>query len=211
MEKWSAVNRSLVIRCRGLPGGSSLGQLLTKHRGARNRGSLPKLSREHILAWADAHHRKTGAWPIAASGPIEGAGGETWRTVDQALRRGHRGLPKASLAQLLAKCRGVPNSKALPPLSVEQILVWADAHRKRSGKYPHALSGRIQGASLTWLTIDRALNGGYRGLPGGTSLARLLVEHRLGIAETVIRMCKLVERWGGARRELSPKPGSEPG
>jgi hypothetical protein len=39
----------------------------------------------------------------ALSGPVAGAPGETWRAIDEALRRGHRGLPgDSSLSWLLA-------------------------------------------------------------------------------------------------------------
>jgi hypothetical protein len=75
------------------------------------------LSIKQILAWADAHHRQHGQWPSARSGAIEG--GETWKGVDVALRRGSRGLPAGStLARLLAKHRGVRNRSALPTLTV---------------------------------------------------------------------------------------------
>ena len=37
-------------------------------------------------------------------------------------------------------------------------------------------SGRIGGTDQHWQTIDQALRKGYRGLPGGGSLARLLFE-----------------------------------
>jgi hypothetical protein len=66
-----------------------------------------------------------------------------------------------------------------PPLTVEQILAWADAHRGRTGLWPHAKSGPIPEApGLTWGAVNMALHGGYRGLPGGDSLSRLLGQHR---------------------------------
>jgi len=64
---------------------------------------------EEILAWADAYRAATGRWPIEESGPVAGAPalGETWRRIDQAPRRGHRGLSAGqSLDQLLRQaCR----------------------------------------------------------------------------------------------------------
>jgi DNA-binding CsgD family transcriptional regulator len=40
---------------------------------------------------------------------VAGAPGESWRAVDQALRRGCRGLPGGgSLARMLRRARGVP-------------------------------------------------------------------------------------------------------
>jgi len=65
------------------------------------------------------------------------------------------------------------------PLDVEQILVWADAHFARTGKWPLATSGPIGGTlNETWAKVDRALQSGYRGLVGGSSLPRLLEERR---------------------------------
>jgi hypothetical protein len=59
---------------------------------------------EQILAWADAHFDLTGEWPKALSGPVADAPGETWRATDNALRKGHRGLPgESSLSWLLAQ------------------------------------------------------------------------------------------------------------
>jgi hypothetical protein len=133
-----------------------------------------------ILAWADAHHRRTGSWPRQRSGPIPEAPGLAWHNVDADLRHGHRGLPGGnSLARLLARARGARNPKGLPPLTVAQVLRWADEHRRRTGRWPSAMSGPVRGApGLTWLAVDMALRSGHRGLPGGGSLARLLDEHR---------------------------------
>jgi hypothetical protein len=66
-----------------------------------------------------------------------------------------------------------------PPLTVEQILAWADAHRARMGAWPTASSGPVADAPFeTWKAIDRALTRGHRDLPGGDSLARVLDRHR---------------------------------
>jgi hypothetical protein len=65
------------------------------------------------------------------------------------------------------------------PLTVKQILSWAKAHRRRTGRWPSAASGPVAEVSgQTWRGIDQALAGGFRGLPGGSSLARLLHKHR---------------------------------
>jgi len=67
-------------------------------------GRRGKLTGAQILAWADAHHARAGAWPTTRSGPVAGAPGETWRAIDNALRRGHRGLPgDSSLFWFLAQ------------------------------------------------------------------------------------------------------------
>jgi hypothetical protein len=62
----------------------------------------PPLTVEQILAWADAHHASTGRWPHTKSGPVEGAPGEVWATIDSLLAWGRRGLPRGStLTRLL--------------------------------------------------------------------------------------------------------------
>src|SRR5262249_51529132 len=106
-ETWSAVDCALRHGGRGLPGGSSLAQLLAAQRGARNRARPPRLTLRLIRVWAIAHRRQTGAWPRYKSGPVAGVPGETWRAVEDAPGRGLRGLPgRSSLARLFPGNRG---------------------------------------------------------------------------------------------------------
>ena len=67
-----------------------------------------------------------------------------------------------------------------PPLTIPQILDWADAFHKRAGKWPRRDSGRIVGSlGETWQAIDLALKNCGRGLHvPGISLAQLLAEKR---------------------------------
>jgi hypothetical protein len=64
------------------------------------------------------------------------------------------------------------------PLTVAQILAWADDWRAETGQWPRARSGAIRGAGLTWQAVNLALNSGRRGLPGGDTLAKLLGRER---------------------------------
>ena len=108
-ETWKRIDTTLRNGTRGLAGGDSLARLLARRLGVRNRTSAPRLTAERILDWADAHFRRTGRWPGAHSGPVREAPGETWRSLNQALVVGRRGLPGGdSLARLLERCRGVP-------------------------------------------------------------------------------------------------------
>jgi hypothetical protein len=175
-ETWLAVQKALADGNRGLPGGSSLAQLLAKRRGVRNISDLPLFTVEQVLAWADAHKARTGEWPTRKSGPIVESPPETWRIVNEALVRGWRGLPPSgSLAQLLAKHRGVRNRKRLPRLSLRKILRWADAYHQRTGRWPTHLSGPISEApGETWSAIHDALYRGLRGFRSGSSLYQLL-------------------------------------
>ena len=96
---------------RGMPGGATLPRLLQEHRGVRNRKRLPPLTEEMILGWARAHRAATGSWPNENSGPVEGAPGEVWGNVNQALRQGLRALHGGdTLAKLLARRLGASNS-----------------------------------------------------------------------------------------------------
>jgi hypothetical protein len=104
-ESWSNVLSALRCGRRGLPGGKSLGRLLTERLGERPRVLI--ITVEQILAWADAHHARLGVWPTPRSG-IVGGPGLTWWALDTALRRGYHGLGAgSSLQQLLEEHRGV--------------------------------------------------------------------------------------------------------
>ena len=180
-ETWMAVERALASGNRGLAGGASLARLLAEERGVRNRMGLPSLSEEEVLAWADEHLRQTGKWPTRESGAIPWApAGETWATVATAFIEGIRGLAGyGSLARFLARHRGARNRKALPRLTVCQVLAWADAHHARVGAWPRHTSGAIlESSGETWAAIESALKQGGRGFPGGSSLYQLLVENR---------------------------------
>ena len=180
-ETWGAVSAALKAGHRGLlPGGSTLAGLLAAHRGVRNRATLPKLTEAQILAWADAYHARTGRWPTFKSGPVEGTAGETWGTFNNALEKGLRGFPGgSSLARLLATRRGVRNRADLPKLTEERILAWADDYYRQMGRWPECGSGDIDGSGgERWASVDTALKLGFRGLPGGSSLAKLLLGRR---------------------------------
>ena len=179
-EKWRNIENALRLGLRGLPGGSSLARLLAEKRSVRNIQGLADLAEAQILQWADAHHEQNGKWPNRTSGDVLGAPGEKWGAIDLALNQGGRGLPGgSSLAKLLAKNRDVRNRMGLPDLTVEQILQWADAHYKKTGKWPNRASREVLDApGENWVNIDTTLRQGLRGLPGNSSLARLLAEQR---------------------------------
>ena len=66
-----------------------------------------------------------------------------------------------------------------PPLTVEQILAWADAHHQSTGEWPTTAAGPVLAdPNEKWLNIHTVLRLGLRGLPGGDSLARLLERER---------------------------------
>jgi hypothetical protein len=172
---WAAVETALNRGTRGLPGGTSLANFLEKHGRSRNRIGVPHFTEEDILKWADEHHKRTGAWPKTDDGLIWGTK-ETWSAVETALFKGQRGWPGGdTLAKLLARRRGVRNRGDLPRLTVRQVKAWALAHKARTGNWPQGHDGAIPEApGETWMSVQRALQSGGRGFPGGDSLARLL-------------------------------------
>ncbi len=172
-ETWGAVEAALDRGRRGLRGGSSIARLLASYEIKRNRSALPRLTYKRILAWADAHLARTGQWPNTNSGPIEDAPGELWRSIDNSLRRGFRGLAEgSSLAELLAR-------KRLLPLTLDQVWEWAELHFRRTGQWPNRDSGPIAEAlGENWNMVSLAFLQGKRGLPSGLTLAKFLVEQR---------------------------------
>ncbi len=186
-EKWSAIDGALTRGTRTLPRGYTLASLLVKFRGHRNRMAAPPLTEAKILAWADAHHRRTGRWPTNRTEAIPEAPGENWSMVERALREGQRGLPGGTtISRLLMKhgrrpYKAPPKRPAVPrpALTIARILAWADEYQRRNGRWPTLTSGLIAGTrDETWQSVDNALHVGVRGLPGGSSVALLLERER---------------------------------
>ncbi len=153
-----------------------MNKLLDENHRPKHRGPYkPPLTIPQILAWADAYYRRSGEWPTIKSGLVCEAADENWLAIASALYHGRRGLSGgSSLRKLLGEQRGFR-----PRLAIEQILAWADAHRKRTGEWPTVRSGAVHGMTgELWRSIDRALSRGSRGLPSGSSLSKLLNKHR---------------------------------
>ena len=178
-ETWTGINTALIRGTRQLPKDMSLAKVFAKNRGLRVKRALPILTYDQIIEWAKNHHKKTGKWPTAKSGKIIDCPNEKWSDVDGALFRGNRGLQKTTLANLLAS-KGLKEHKhQQKPLTVNQVLGWADAYKKKYGKWPNTKSGKIKEMpQYTWLSIDTYLQNGVRGLPSGSSLAKLLSKER---------------------------------
>jgi hypothetical protein len=67
-----------------------------------------------------------------------------------------------------------------PPLTVPQILAWCDVFHARTGDWPRTSTADCAEPPTgeNWRRLDNALRLGLRTLPGGSSLAQLLDEHR---------------------------------
>ena len=156
----------------------------------------PPLNVLDILRWADRHRRRIGRWPNASSGPVAGAPGQSWHAINRALARGSRGLAGgSSLARLLAAHRGKRNKAQAPRLREEQLLLWADRHYRRTGRWPSPASGPVAEAPAeNWKALASALWAGNRGLHGGDTLCRFLRRHGRDVPDLRGR------RRGAARR-----------
>ena len=66
-----------------------------------------------------------------------------------------------------------------PPLTIAEILTWSDEHHRLTGRWPDVYS-KTEALPLgeTWSAIRSALYGGFRGLPGGTTIGKLMAEYR---------------------------------
>ena len=53
-EKWTGIQQALALGQRGLPGGTTLSQLLAEHGRIPARMPRPMLTVDQILAWADS-------------------------------------------------------------------------------------------------------------------------------------------------------------
>jgi superfamily II DNA or RNA helicase len=177
---WSAIDQALHKGGRGLEGGTSLALLLETERGARNIRSLPPLKSKNVVKWAERYFKKHKQWPTPASGQIDGApDGETWMRVIGAVQQGLRGLEKrTSLNALLREHgRNAESNRALRlKLTKEKILELLRDYHERTGEWPGELTKdpELEKTGLNWRKVDRALREGARGLPGSSSIAKLL-------------------------------------
>jgi hypothetical protein len=88
-----------------------------------------------------------------------------------------------------------------PALSTTQILAWADVHHVRTGEWPTVDSGKVhEQPHETWRQIGNAQVRGFRGLPGGSSLRRLLLDARgvrYRLRNPPIKIKNII-KWGNA-------------
>ena len=133
-ETWAGVNLALECGGRGLEEASSLVQLLAETGRRPNRGGLPNLSKEQIVAWAEAHFRRHGQWPHRQSGQVADAPQETWQSIDGALQVGRRGLSgRTTLARLLLRHRYLLLQTTYVPIRALWARIGTVAHTDACG------------------------------------------------------------------------------
>lgn len=163
---WNVIDNSLRTGRHGLPGGSSLAQLRRKI----NKEKTPVLLTEWgVWKWMRSFYKKHGKWPTQLTTELA-SNGSTWSAVDEWLRSGRRGLPEgASLPKLRKKMLGEDPA----PLTEKTVWKWMQKFREEHGRWPTVGTRSLAPNGSTWASVDRALAKGYRGLPGGMSLAKL--------------------------------------
>lgn len=179
-ETWPGINFAGQNGSRGLSEGRTVSKILAPLRAEL--GIDPPLSEAGIVAAAQEFHRLNGRLPNSgdSSQRPPGLPRDTWCILNHALSRGLRGLPGGTtLAKLLAPLR-----KELAPTGVqlteEIIHAAAREYHRTHGRLPTNLSQEdLSGLSgITWLNVEYAARAGSRGLPGGSSLSRMLAPLR---------------------------------
>jgi hypothetical protein len=104
-ESWKNIQQALRSGLRGLPGNSSLAQLLDEGGRRVNHLAQPPLTKDIIINACNEYYNLTNKWPTQITkDPVPGLPNNTWRSVDACLRVGSRGLlGGTSLSKLLKK------------------------------------------------------------------------------------------------------------
>ena len=172
---WSKIDKQLQRTDWG-----SFANLLFLKRDVRHHLKQDKLTIHQIIEWAKDHFGKTKEWPTYKSGNVLAEPSENWSAIRSNLVAGGRGLPKGlSVEKVLFDELGVVGVRAGKKLTEQRVLTFALMHYEETGSYPTESSDWILDGKDSWPTISFALNQGLRGLPGGSSLAKLLQAHNL--------------------------------
>jgi hypothetical protein len=205
---WESVQTALIKGTCGLPGGSSLHQLLVAKRRAKDpRLTVPDLTLPQVLKWVDSHWARTGRWPHRDDGSVADCPQISWGTIDRRMRRGELLLPRGTtLATWLRDVRGVWDG-GKPMLTEKLVIKWAKDHYARFGRWPVTLSGDLYNRpDENWAAIDVGLRNQRRGFPYRTSLSQLLRKHFGDDYDKHVGTPKDRPRGPQARRVLVRKP-----
>jgi hypothetical protein len=153
-----------------------------------------KLTIEDVVQMIINHKKITDEYPTNNSGHVIGEPErECWNNIAQALYLGTRGLrydpnykTRMSLGTLMESRFSDYKRENNRPLTIDNIMEWADQHYQKTGKYPNQRSGRgFLPNREHWGLINNSLLGGGRKLVDCTkyskrvnSLSKLLWEYR---------------------------------
>lgn len=175
---WVTIDAALKFGRYGLPGNSSLAILLNTHFSEQK-----ALTEENIVKSMVIYHEQTGKWPTSiTSGKAPGLGDHTWGSLNSSLKRGSHGLSVSgsSIPKLL-------NKYLSERKNLTEDLIWEVAQEwlKQTGKWPNiGVVGKINHLkNMTWALVNKSLKEGLHGLPGGSSLLKLLTERGASIKQ----------------------------
>tara|TARA_R110002072_G_scaffold63628_3_gene158080 strand:- start:743 stop:2167 length:1425 start_codon:yes stop_codon:yes gene_type:complete len=172
-ESFGTIDKHLRDGGRGLPGESSLSQLMEEH------GLGSHITIQDILDAAKLHFFQTkektgvGKWPSSSdrtritSGPLEG---KTWKGIDTAFHRGYFNLPSDTTLSCFLKENGCFDSNIIDPSDVVEAakLHYSQMKEKTGrGRWPSSKdnkvieTGPLKGEK--WSSIHTAIRDGYRG------------------------------------------------
>jgi len=199
-ESWRAIDNALRNGYRGSRNENFLNvKSLSDFKIKNNFVDDRALSETQIVKWLATTIEKTGkipsildqdVWTKNSNSDFEVVDGETWVSIDSAIRGKTRGLSKngqpiaSSLADLKKK-HGFVEDKSL---SENQIIAWILSTYKKTGKYPSMADNDVwteisNGNFIlvqdeSWSKIDSALNNKQRGLvkPDNTAIAESLAD-----------------------------------
>ncbi len=187
---WRAIDRLARFGSCGLAPGSSLRSILApiSPNGMRSPllGKLkkPPLEESSIVQAAVEHLRTYGRAPTNSSPePLAGLPGESWGAIDEAGRRGRRGLTKGrTVAVIVRVVREEHQYRAL--LTEEKILSAAREFFRERGSFPTKRSREpVAGLPFDcWQKIDNAGRAGIRGLAKGRTLSKILAPLKAELA-----------------------------
>lgn len=172
-DTWADAHSALLLGLRGLHGGKTLEEMLSSYVEDQI-----TITETQILTWVDAHKKQSGSYPVNATfGEIPESNGQTWNSIDFALKKGLYGLPKRkpsdSLYWFISRHRGSQIQYKRPNLTSMSVMAWAMSFYEKNGKLPEAESGVIDEVTTreeTWADINDALVAGRRGFSGQSSL-----------------------------------------
>ena len=148
-ETWAGIDTALSRGSRDLGGGLTLGKLLSLHRGARNIKDLSPLTINQVIAWVDEHRGRERCWPNQKSGRERDRRDVEWNQTKLFYAVVAIYTVGSSLANLRRVSRCAKHRGSCP-LTILQILAWADAYKVATGKWPNRKSGLVTGTDETW-------------------------------------------------------------
>jgi hypothetical protein len=159
-------------------------------------------------------YEREGRWPSCYSGEVERFGG-TYQYLDNYLRQGWRGLPGNS--SLYQECKKVAAARGVPiedrscddtPITPEMVREAIRAFFRQHNRFPKRHDGECP-LGPNWLTLNSyLLKGGYRSLPGGSSLAQevAVVRRELGLEPPALTRDRIQEAIEEYRKTTSAYP-----